>query len=331
MLRLICYITGNNFEKLKSSSYKSIRKVIAQGIALLIPVFLWILTGFMLTKYILGNSTIIGIIVAFILGVIIYSIEKIILLSDGKRIMHVFRIILGVLLSFIGSIALDEMIFNDDINLQILLDKEILVKSEIKDFDKKTLKTRSHLQKELFLKEKELFDAIKRAEDELNGVGSGIVGNGKIYKQKKALINDYYEPNVDVARLALLNFENETNLKRQKINDSINEKYTQSAFLLRIKALFNLLKQDNYILIIYLIFTAIMMLLEFSVMIVKYGFEKTSYEYDLEQEEYIATIYRDKKHRLMSRLIDRGDNAKLFSDIKSSTLKPIPTIFSKQF
>ena len=28
-----------------------------------------------------------------------------------------------------------------------------------------------------------------------------------------------------------------------------------------------------------------MMLLEFSVMIVKYGFEKTSYEYDPEQEE----------------------------------------------
>ena len=97
--------------------------------------------------------------------------------------MHVFRIILGVLLSFIGSIALDEMIFND-INLQILLDKEILVKSEIKDFDKKTLKTRSHY-KELFLKEKELFDAIKRAEDELNGVGSGIVEMVKYTSRKK--------------------------------------------------------------------------------------------------------------------------------------------------
>ena len=38
----------------------------------------------MLTKYILGNSTIIGIIVAFILGVIIYSIEKIILLGSSN-------------------------------------------------------------------------------------------------------------------------------------------------------------------------------------------------------------------------------------------------------
>ena len=33
----------------------------------------------------------------------------------------------------------------------------------------------------------------------------------------------------------------------------------------------------------------------------------------------------------MSRLIDRGDNAKIFGNIKTSTLKPIPTIFSKQF
>ena len=69
MLRLICYITGNNFEKLKiKSTYKSMEKVIAQrGIALCFC-FLWILTGFMLTKPLfLGNSTIIGIIVAFIL------------------------------------------------------------------------------------------------------------------------------------------------------------------------------------------------------------------------------------------------------------------------
>ena len=70
------------------------------------------------------------------------------------------------------------------------------------------------------------------------------------------------------------------------------------------------------------------MLLEFSVMIVKYGFlKKLVMNMTLNKEEYIATVYRDKEHRLMSRLIDRGDNAKIFGNIKTSTLKPIPTIF----
>lgn len=63
---------------------------------------------------------------------------------------------------------------------------------------------------------------------------------------------------------------------------SVKKSFNEHALLIRIKALFQLVSEDGYMLTIYVLFTLLMFFFEFLVVILKLTWKKTKYERRLE-------------------------------------------------
>ena len=114
-----CFLTGYNYNIMKSCSEASAKAVKKYTAAILIVSIIWGFIGFTFAnKYVhLGTSgSIIGGIIAVF---IIIQIEKQIILNVGKNgFANTFRTLIALIMAFLGSIIIDQMIFKDDIELK---------------------------------------------------------------------------------------------------------------------------------------------------------------------------------------------------------------------
>jgi hypothetical protein len=116
--------------------------------------------------------------------------------------------------------------------------------------------------------------------------GSGLRKYGPIAKVKNEISerqSEEYRKASD--KLAALQAE----LKQQvsQAENGINQNISGHSILFRIKSLFRLVLSDNWVLVIYLLFTALLFVLEFIVIIMKYSLPETSYERRVKTMELI--------------------------------------------
>lgn len=287
MLKLFCNITGDDYQMLVNDTPESRKKVSGLASIVFVPVIIWFAIGFLLANQILGLSLISGILVATVLGLLIFLIERNIILADGSRTIKRFRVILGIFIALLGAVFLDEIIFHNDIEIQLqkmgeedqnvqlgLLDQEF---APLMDAAADETETRFQIWQ----------NAQNEAMREADGSGgSGRKGVDAITKIKMETAEKYrveYEKvKAEQESLEQQIQEQKENIRQRSINVS------EAGMLTRIKALFKMVFSDWAMGIIYFLLTGFLFSMEFLVVIMKNSWKKTNYERRLELIEEIG-------------------------------------------
>ncbi|HTJ53225.1 MAG TPA: DUF4407 domain-containing protein [Cyclobacteriaceae bacterium] len=111
-----CFLTGINYDIIKTCSELSIKRVIKYTSALLIVCLLWAFIGYEFAARYLKADWYWGIGFSIIMIFIVIQIERQIILSDKKHSgIRRFRLVIGVAMALIGTVIIDQIIFVEDI------------------------------------------------------------------------------------------------------------------------------------------------------------------------------------------------------------------------
>ena len=189
MLKFYSHLVGENPEFTKTFQESSKKKIIVNANLLMVPVLLWLVNGFLLSKEIFENSFAVSLFVGLFLGLIIFLIERSIIMVKSNRYITLLRIILGFIIATLGSVTLDEVLFKNDID-NIVND----MKREKIEFRKN--KIDSSYNREIQLQRvkvdstrSKLDDLTENFQREADGNGgSGLMGLGNIARSKRDLM-----------------------------------------------------------------------------------------------------------------------------------------------
>ncbi len=299
MLRLYSLIIGENPRYVATFQPSSKRKVALYANCILVPVILWFINGYLLVSHVLGGNYWSALLTATIIALIIFIIERAVVMSNGNKWIAVFRISLGLIVAFIGSICLDEVIFKNDIDNQVATYKQTSIDDAIKKADVKCQSSIALQQKIVNQKSTVWTNALNDAKGEADGTsGSGIANVGAITELKMNIATDL-KKDYDTALSKLTSLKNSLEKERTMAIKKAEANFKGNALLLRIRAMFELLGKDTFMLIVYIMFTAFLFLIEFLVVIIKIC-SKNSIDEDLEYA-------REKLIRLKTKkALDRG-------------------------
>lgn len=295
MLKLYCFITGDDYSTLAGDTLKSRKKVILYAWSILIPVLIWFSCGYLLVTKILNGSAGTALLTALVVAVIVFIIERSIILSSGGKIITGFRIALAIFVASIGALIVDEIVFENDIDQQLAKNQRAEVETELAAFDS-LWKTRISAQEEIVRNSSANWDsAVRRIDRELNGKsGTRIPGYGPIAMIMQENAEKYkqeYTTQTSALDTLMVKYENARLQESNRITSSFNN----HSLLKRMKAMFDLVRSDWLMLIVYVVFTMIFLLLECMVVIVKASGGKTNYE---KKHELIEEIGEKRMKRI---------------------------------
>lgn len=282
MLKFYSLIIGENPEYTASFQPASKRKIALYANCLMIPVILWFINGYLLVKNVLEESLFISILTAFISAFIIFLIERAILMSNGSKPIFWFRIFLGIIVASLGSISLDEVIFKNDIDNQVVIYKKNAVDNAIQ-------KVEMDYQNQIVLQQNIVSQKDldwNQSLNEVKGEADGTMGShnkqvGKITLLKMAIANKKQNVySTENNKLSTLKTSLETEKEKAKL--LAESDFKENALLIRIRALFDLIAKDKIMLGVYILFTLFLFCLEFLVVLIKIG-SNNSIDEDLEK------------------------------------------------
>lgn len=328
MLKAACILTGDNHQLVASDTPASKKKIAAMAIAMMIPIIIWVFNGFMLAYQVLESGLLWAILTSVVCGTIVFFIEKLVIMANGNGWLSFFRVCIGFLIAGLGSIAIDEVIFKNDIDLSVATLKTHAIQ-QAKDDAKaefETLNDYSKLDQSINEAKLNHNRAEKDVIDEANGTyGTGKSGAGKVTaikdrkaKERKAELDNLLMQKAELDKVK----DNYVRTEGEKRVDSFNE----HALLIRIKALFRLVVSDGYMLTTYIFFTLLLFFFEFLVVILKHTWKKTNYEKKIEMIEEIGRRRMEFLQRKDSPLTDPGSFSPHF-EMARTALKNSPSVF----
>lgn len=118
-IRFGCFMTGYNYNILRNCSEASFKSVKKYTAAMLIVCILWFFIGFTFAHRYLSLS-LLGCMLAGVLStVIIVQVEKQIVLSiNPSRLLLIFRGCLAFMMSILGAVIIDQILFEKDIEIE---------------------------------------------------------------------------------------------------------------------------------------------------------------------------------------------------------------------
>lgn len=301
MLKIFCLITGDDFNIVKMETPASKKKIRILATVLMIPALTWFVIGHSLSNSVLEPTPIVSICVGLTTSVLIFIIERTIIMSDANRWIVAARLLLGLLIALLGSIFIDEMIFKKDIDQQSYIDLKNSLKNELlkvsESYYEQIQRAKSEADNFHRLWTESLIDA--KQESDGSG-GSGVIGIHAITKLKLE-ISKQHEVNYDQAKKNLTILEEKLSEELDKTEKEYLDRVTGNSLLFRIKSLFNLVSSDKLVLIVYLLITTLLFVLEFIVIITKYAMPESNYEKRIKAIEVIG-------HEKLARILDIQKN-----------------------
>ncbi|MBV6479131.1 MAG: hypothetical protein HGGPFJEG_01892 [Ignavibacteria bacterium] len=301
-LKLNCLITGDRFEDVKNETPESKKKIRMYSMLIFLPVMLWMLQGYLLVNSVMSFDFIYAAITSLISGIVVFCIDRSIIMSNGGPFLKYSRVVLGIIIAIIGAFVLDEVIFKSDIQRQLEENNRIFIAQEVKKWEE---------QNSSLIEKKRIFvDDLKNSTeklrqvfiDEMNGTyGTKVKGAGKIATEKYLLYQDEkrkYEINKSELDQMISEYvKNKETFKNELVKVSLD-----GLLLNRIKAMFDLIFNSMPMLICWILFTLIFIAIELMIVIVKLSGKKTSYEKSNELKEFICN---ERINRIMQRIPDQ--------------------------
>lgn len=278
-LKFCCGITLNEFDLVKSSTAFSRKQIKREGMAMLIPIFVWLILGGSITYRNTQNmflSIAAAVLSAFLIALI--DIQIVSALSKNG-IQKTVRFFISLIIAVITALIADDMFFHNDIELELESLKEVaLVKSE-ESIRNRWEANSIDLRAQIAAKDSTLEASKKTHKDEMQGKDGRPAGNGKVAKAlKKYVVSDSTE---------LANLQSKLVVEVTNLNDelkhnhaTIASSYASAGPITRIKALFQLMKKETLVIVAYIFFFLLMLSFELYVLLSKAGI-KTDYQQKL--------------------------------------------------
>ena len=298
MLKLYSLLIGENPAYTATFQPSSKRKIALFANCMLVPIMLWFINGYLMVRNVLEGSIWIAILTATILAFIIFLIERAVIMSNGSKSIAAFRVTLGFIVASLGSICMDEVVFKHDIDVQVSEYRknamDDAVKSKLQEYKNQLVQQQAIVAQKSALWSESLKDAKKEAD---GTGGSGVANVGKIAKLKLRVAaqqeKDYQSENAKLQSLT-------TSLEAEKKQAAIKaeKEFNDNALLIRIRALFELISKDKFMMGVYILFTLLLFMIEFMVVIIKMGSKKSI---DEEMEEARIELLRTKTRKTLNR------------------------------
>ncbi|MEQ9100536.1 MAG: DUF4407 domain-containing protein [Imperialibacter sp.] len=294
MLKTACSILGEDYNLLKDETAESRKKVLLLSSVLFVPVILWFFQGFLLGQMILGLSFGVSLATAIVLSFLIFLLERAIIMAPKNWKMNTFRIFLGLLVASIGSIIIDEILFHNDINGQMVTYKKGLLDEELEDIENKYSPEVTTLKEQVAAKYATWNTAMQEVKAEADGTGgSGIKGVSEITKTKLALTEAQGQSYQRSAQdLALLEAKRE--MEKTELATKFEKGFSENSLLTRMKVMFKFISNDLMMMAVYIVITLILFTMEFLVVIIKSCSSQTHYEFKLQKMEEMARSRTEK-------------------------------------
>lgn len=127
-IRFGCFLTGYNYDIVRTCSEATAKSVKRYTSALLIICIIWAFVGYMFTNRYLQAGVWPSIAGAAIMVIIIIQVERQIILALGRSWpLYLFRGIIALVMAVLGAVIIDQIIFKQDIELEqvSLIDEKV--------------------------------------------------------------------------------------------------------------------------------------------------------------------------------------------------------------
>jgi hypothetical protein len=181
--------------------------------------------------------------------------------------MGLIRILLAVIVAFLGAAAVDLVIFDKEIAVGLLSDAKTNLQREYEE--------RIKLQAAEVLRRNNIWQAAENAAQcEANGkCGSGRANRGPIYQAAKQLANTLKEE-YKAADSELIALKSEWEAKTKRL-ESTDISLSRAGLLTRLQALHDYITVHPMAALTWALFLGLMLLMELMVVIVKFAFKET--------------------------------------------------------
>lgn len=127
-LRVACFLTGFNRVIADQCGESTRRMILKYFSALILVIIVWAFVSFNFAIRYFRDDTVVACAVALTLIIVVIQIERQIILSGGVNLAAaILRLLIGVLMAFLGAVIIDQVIFSKDIEAS----KEKYLQSEI--------------------------------------------------------------------------------------------------------------------------------------------------------------------------------------------------------
>jgi len=116
--RLCCFLTDHRYSIAREAGPKTMHQIWKYALGVILVMFLWFFVGYFFTIQYLGLTHRSAIIGGAIMAGVVWFIERMIIHTHIEKIfsaISIFRVMLALLMSVIGSVILDQMMFKADI------------------------------------------------------------------------------------------------------------------------------------------------------------------------------------------------------------------------
>lgn len=279
-------MAGEQPRRVRAWQRSSQRRLTAFGIAIHIPVLLWLLTGYLLASTVFGISAKYSAGIALGCAFVIYLVERLILAAPASWKVSAFRVTMGLVIALIGASAVDLVLFDKEIKQEL---KEAAIQRITADYEEKKKE-----QVALIAQKKSDWErAVAQANCEANGTcGSRKASTGPIYaelKRQEELRREAYLtaeadlPKLDVKMVGAVKLAVAT----------VSE---EAGLLERLEALHAFLAGKPLGFWTWGIFFAFMVLLELMVVVTKWSFRKESVDEEVERLKEAITLHKARSH-----------------------------------
>lgn len=307
-LKIQCFVIGYDYDLILAASAVSKKQVKKYFSAIIIISILWFFIGYNFSERYFKLDTLGSLFSAIIFVIIIISVERQILLTFKKSTaLKTFRVILGLIMAFIGSLIIDQIIFKDDVEKRQL--------DEIQTVTNRLLPIKT-IQLEKQISEVEL--SIQKKEKERKNLEKDLQKNPTIRRttSKKVFINnssrdssinttDTYEnlinPNWELLKLMdsqIKNFRDQKlNIENGKINvrNSLEAEIKMKKGLLdEVNVLFDVILSSWISILIYFLFFLFFLMIEMLIVVGKSIDGGSDYEYTLQHQMDMRIAVLDK-------------------------------------
>lgn len=327
MLKIYCLLTGDDYQIVKGETPASKRKIALLATCLFVPVIMWFINAVLLVHKVLLSPILVSVVSGFIVAFIVFLIEKAVIMSNGSKAMAVFRVSLGLMVALLGSVALDEVIFKSDIDQQVTINRDEMIQESIAKIRKINDSKIEKLNQEISSKLLAWEEWQKKAIDNAEGKNGMPYGHGEVAKMLEGMAkekkDDYETTQLELSALNNSLKNEEASFQHKQVAD-----FNDHSLLIRIKALWDLVAKNDLMMFVYLVFTLLLFLLEFLVVIIKLTSTETNYE---KKVKIIEQIGSDRLNRIANKdqfFFDPGSCCSRVKVARTAIQKPSPAIFS---
>lgn len=304
-IKLASLLFGYDYAMLKKQTLASRQKIGTLALLLLIPVFIWGITGFLLSRNLLDTSLPVAVAVSFSMAGIIFLVDRSFVTADCEgsgRGMAIFRFGFAFLSAVLGAVALDMVIFEEDIaNYQTKKAEDISGVKKAEYLDKHSAEQASFLAEVQRLTEAER-SAKSAYMDEMDGK-IGQSGYGPRAKKKEQAW-DLSRKELESAKEQLLETQNRLKAEAKGYAETMSDP-GQKTLLGKFRDFHEFVFSDRYALTGYGLFFILMLMLELFLLVYKTGARKTVFDKMLlrEEEMTLAEIasMESLKHKMLKR------------------------------